>query len=146
MKVLTATAQTQGQRDNDFCWTVEGELVLLTPIECGRGSIDDRCGCRRSMAGLVSHRATTTIKVTELEQIDPDTYLALISDGLRDQGYVTKELMGSPDVNDWLHDLTDALTLIADRFAVGTVLERRGNWFSARQSSGNQTSGRHQSL
>jgi hypothetical protein len=36
MKVLTATSDTQGWRDNDFCWTVEGELVLLAPIECGR--------------------------------------------------------------------------------------------------------------
>ena len=29
MKVLTATGQTQGWRDNDFCWAVEGELVLF---------------------------------------------------------------------------------------------------------------------
>jgi hypothetical protein len=92
MKVLTASNQTQGWRDNDFSWTVEGELVVFPPIECGRGTIDDSCGCRRSMAGLVSHRATTTIKVAEREELDPDTYFMLISDGLRDQDYVTKEL------------------------------------------------------
>jgi hypothetical protein len=56
MNALTATKQTQGWRDNDFCWTLEGELVFFPPIECGRGSIDDGCGCRRSMAGLASQR------------------------------------------------------------------------------------------
>jgi hypothetical protein len=93
MNVLTATNQTQGWRGNDFCWTVEGELVVFPAIECGRGSIDDGCGCRRSMAGLASHRATTTIKMDPREGLDRDTYFMLISDGLGDQGYVTEELM-----------------------------------------------------
>jgi hypothetical protein len=34
------------------------------------------------MAGLVSHGATTTIKVVSRDELDPSTYLALISDGL----------------------------------------------------------------
>jgi hypothetical protein len=34
MNVLTATSHTQGWRDNDFCWSVEGELVFMPPIEC----------------------------------------------------------------------------------------------------------------
>lgn len=51
-----------------------------------QGSIDDRCGCRRSMAGTVSHRATTTIQVAHREQLDPDTYYMLIADAFRDQG------------------------------------------------------------
>ena len=33
MKVVTATSQTQGWRDNDFCWTVEGELLFFAPLE-----------------------------------------------------------------------------------------------------------------
>ena len=33
MKVVTATSQTQGWRDNDFCWTVEGELLFFAPFE-----------------------------------------------------------------------------------------------------------------
>jgi len=134
MKVLTATDQTQGRRGNDFCWTVEGELVLFPPIECDRGSIDDGCGCRRSMAGLVSRRATTTIKVASREEIDPNTYFALISDGLRDQGYVTEELMTNPEVNEWLRDVTDELMSIANAFAATTVLERRGDSINVRQS------------
>ncbi len=137
MNVLTATNQTQGWRDNDFCWTVEGELVVFPPIECGCGSVDDRCGCRRSMAGLVSHRATTTVKVADMEGLDRDTYFMLISDGLRDQGYVTNELMGNPEVNEWLSDVTDELMYIADAFPVTTVLERRGDLVSVRRSCGN---------
>lgn len=134
MKVLTATNQTQGWRANDFCWTVEGELVMFTPLECERGSIDDGCGCRRSMAGLVSHRATTTIKVIDREELDPDTYFMLISDGLRAQGYVPKELVGNPNVNEWLRDVTDELMSIADAFEVTTVLERRGDLVNERPS------------
>ena len=86
MKVLAATRQTQGWRDNDFCSTVEGELVFFAPFECSRGFVDDDCGCRRSMAGLVRHRATTTIKVIEREDLDPETYFVLIADGLESQG------------------------------------------------------------
>ncbi len=134
MKVLTATNQTQGWRDSDFCWTVEGELVLLPPLECERASIDDDCGCRRSMAGLVSHRATTTIKVADREELDPDTYFIVISDGLEGQGYVTKKLMEDPDVNEWLGDVTNELMGIAEPFAVGTILERRGDLVTVRRS------------
>jgi hypothetical protein len=136
MKVLTATSETQGWRDNDFCWTVENELVLFVPIECGRGSIDDRCGCRRSMGGLMSHLATTTVKVADIESLDPETYFRLIAESLNDQGYVSNELMEVPDVSDWLHDLTDELMLIAEVFPVGTVLERRGDSLGVRQSLG----------
>ena len=134
MKVLTATNHTQGQRDNDFCWALEGELVLFPPIDCGRGSIDDRCGCRRSMAGLASHRATTTIQVEDRPELDPDTYFMLISDSLRDQGYVTEELMEDPEVDEWLRDITDELMHIADAFPAATVLERRGDLVSVRRT------------
>ena len=133
MKALTATNQTQGWRDNDSVWTVEGELVFFPPIECGRGSIDDGCGCRRSMAGLVSHRATTTIKVGDREELDPDTYFMLISEGVRDQGYVTEEPMRNRNVGEWLHDLADELMYLAGRLPTGTVLERRGDFMNVRQ-------------
>ncbi len=58
----------------------------------------------------------------------------LISDGLRDQGYVSNELMRNPDVNEWLSDVTDELMYIADAFPVTTVLERRGDFVGVRQS------------
>jgi hypothetical protein len=85
------------------------------------------------MAGVVSHRATTTIKVVDMEGLAPDTYFMLISDGLRDQGYVTKEIMRDPSVNEWLRDVTDELMHIADTFPLTTVLERRGDLINVRQ-------------
>ena len=127
MKVLTATGQTQGWRDNDFRWTLEGELVFFAPFECSRGTTDDECGCRRSMAGLVSQRATTTVKVAERVDLDPDIYFTLIADGLQSQGYVTEDLMEKPNVSDWVRDLTDELIYLAGRCPVGMVLERRGD-------------------
>jgi hypothetical protein len=126
MKVFTATSETQGLRDNDFSWTVEGELVFFAPIECGRGYVDDDCGCRRSLAGMVSERATTTVKVLEREDLDPESYFVLVADALERQGYVTEELMTNPNVSDWVHDLTDELIWLAAGWPVGTVLERRG--------------------
>ncbi len=132
MKVLTATHETQGRRDNDFCSAVEGEMVLFPPIECGHGSIDDHCGCHRSMAGVASHRATTTIKVADRE-LDPDTYSTMILEGLRDQGYVTDELMADPKVSEWLRDLAEELMHLADAFPVASVIERRGEVVSVRR-------------
>jgi hypothetical protein len=139
MKVLTATNQTQGRRENDFCWTVEGELVFFPPIECDRGSVDDDCGCRRSMAGLVSHQATTTMKVVDREELDRDTYMTLITDGLMAQGYVTKKLLRSRDVDEWVRDLVNDLVTTAGAFEAGTVLERRGPFVFMRQSLNNQS-------
>jgi hypothetical protein len=136
MKVLTATNQTQGWRENDFCCALEGELVLFPPIECGWGSVDDHCGCRRSMAGLASHLSTTTIRVADRKDIDPDTYRSLISDGLAALGYVTEELRRNPEVIAWMRDTADELMCMARAFPADTVLERRGDWVSVRQSAG----------
>ena len=34
MRVLVATSHTQGERPDDYCWTIEGELVRLPLLEC----------------------------------------------------------------------------------------------------------------
>jgi hypothetical protein len=137
MKVLTATTETQGWRSDDFCWTVEGEMVIFPPIECDCHVFDDHCGCRRAMAGLVSQRATTTIKVADREELDTESYYALIVDGLRDQGYVTGELLNDPEVTKWVQGLMDDLMRVADAYPVETILERRGDVISARRGCDN---------
>jgi hypothetical protein len=98
IQVLTATRETQGRRDDDFCWTVEGELVLFTPMEYGHGDVNDRCGCLRSMAGVVSYCATTTVKVVERNDLDLHTYRGLIGDALADMGYVPESVQEEPEV------------------------------------------------
>jgi hypothetical protein len=32
MKVLVATNETQGMFEDDYCWTVEGELVYIQTV------------------------------------------------------------------------------------------------------------------
>lgn len=86
------------------------------------------------MAGTVSNRATTTIKVAHRDEFDPDTYFMLIADALRDQGYVPRELMMIRDVKEWMRDMTGELVHLAGGFEVGTVVERRGDLLNVRRS------------
>lgn len=132
MNAFTATNKTQGVRENDFCWTVEGELVVFPPIECDCGTIDDGCGCKRAMAGLASHRATTTVEVTDRQDLTCKEYGTLIIDGLKSQGYLDDELLKDPEVQEWAELTVDELVHLAGRFAPGTVLERRGNHLQVR--------------
>ncbi|MDQ3962516.1 MAG: hypothetical protein M3277_01140 [Actinomycetota bacterium] len=140
MKILVATNDTQGQRDHDFCHAVEGELVVFPPIECDGEPIDGECGCHRAMAGLASHKATTTVKVSDQQDLTYDVYRGLITDGLKHQGYVTEELMKKPDVQEWLHDLVADLLGSAAIFKSGTVLERRGDYLFVRREPSRETS------
>lgn len=131
MKILSATTETQGWRANDFCHAVEGELVLFVP-SCDGESIDGDCGCRRAMAGSVSHRATTTIKVIDRNDLNPNKYFTLIADSLESQGYINERMLTDPEVNEWVQDLTDDLIRLANFYPVGTVLERRGDVMRSR--------------
>ena len=67
MHVLTATSRTQGQRANDYTFTIEGELVRVDEA-CGsdQRDPDGGCGCGRGFAGMSSCRATTTALVRDL--------------------------------------------------------------------------------
>lgn len=126
MKALTATRETQGWRDNDYCWAVEGELVFFVPFECDRGSVDDECGCRRGMAGMSSHQATSTMKVIDRDDLDRERYLELIVGGLQAQGYLNDRLLANPEVNEWVDGLTNELIHLAAAAPIGAVMERRG--------------------
>jgi len=101
---------TQGQRDNDFCWAEEDELVRF-PFECDRERVDGQCGCRRSMAGLLSQKATTTFKVVELPI------------GKEALQFITR----LPDAE------LDQLLAAAAEFEVGDICERRGGTIQQRR-------------
>ena len=68
MKVLVATDAGQGEAPDDYCWTLEGELVTPLVAECAR---PQRCGCGRGFPGFGSARATTTAMVVDLPHIGP---------------------------------------------------------------------------
>src|SRR5690348_12801697 len=73
MKILTATAASQGMRSNDFDFTIEGELAGIGLI-CATDQLDPDggCGCGRAFFGLSSHRATTTARIRDLPMTRDD--------------------------------------------------------------------------
>ena len=123
MKVFAATAATQGQRETDFTWTVDGELVMVS-FECDADlrdpdGIDGGCGCRRSMTGLTSQKATTTFTVIDLD-VDRDGFASLVESTLRDAGWSDAVIDAAPEI-------AGELVEYASGFDVGDVLERRGD-------------------
>lgn len=121
MKVLVATKETQGTRKNDFSFTNEGELVKLG-FECDGEETDGNCGCRRSMVGFNTLKATTTFKVIEKE-ITRDEFLKLFEESEKRAGWgFTKE-----DI-EW----GDDLLRIAQQFTPNCILEKRGDKIQVR--------------
>ncbi|HVT78468.1 MAG TPA: hypothetical protein VHD87_15630 [Acidimicrobiales bacterium] len=129
MKMLVATSNGQGGRANDFCFTVEHELVHR-PFECGGVTayteeiIDDHCGCHRAWGGLASSKATTTCEVADLP-LGREDLIAALHDYYERGWNLT---MSAAE----LGDEADTLLEIADTFDVGTVIERRGDRLVAR--------------
>ncbi len=115
MKVLVATHESQGQRDNDFCYCIEGELVTVGLVcAADERDPDGGCGCGRAFAGLNSHKATTTAKVKEVELSEED-YVEALRSSLEQQGWPTEDV---PELAAWLVQLVDT-------WPIGAVVERR---------------------
>jgi hypothetical protein len=115
MKVIVATARTQGVRANDYFWCVEGELLWFGQMCAqGRKDPDGRCGCGRGFAGLSSHRATTTAAVRDLD-ITWDEFVLALRSSLEEQGWDA----------DWAEHDAKVLAEIASSYPDGVVLERR---------------------
>lgn len=127
MKLLTATSRTQGQRDNDFNWCVDGELVIVAGTICERDreDPDGGCGCGRSFAGLNSSKATTTALVKDIDFSHEDAAEAIRS-ALEQSGWL--HYLDEADIDVVVED---ALELAAE-FEVGDVLERRLDDISVR--------------
>ncbi|MGH3585822.1 MAG: DUF7715 family protein [Pseudonocardia sp.] len=117
MKIMVATARTQGARPGDYHFCIEGELVRLTEV-CARDQADPDggCGCGRAFGGLGSHRATTTVRVADLPLTMADYALALQSSE-QAQGW-------NPCAECALAEAVD-LADLALSWPVDTVLERR---------------------
>lgn len=128
MRVLTATKETQMQRSNDFFFAEEGELVILGS-ECDDEKVDGKCGCRRAMVGVRSHKSTTTMIVSE-SNLDEEALKDIVRRSLTENGW----LKGCPEkeANEMVDALCDMNRKVAETFPVGTVIERRGVMFGAR--------------
>ena len=119
MKVFVATKQTQGFRPSDFSFTSEKEVVRFGSV-CDRDEdIDGTCGCRRSMVGLATRKATTTFMVAEIEITDDD-YFRLVRNSYMSSGWPNHL------IEDFVKEDIVTLKELTDTFPTGMVLEKRG--------------------
>jgi len=125
MRLLTVTARTQGERADDFCFGVSGELVWI-PSPCAQSFLlpgATACECYRAFAGVRSGAPSSTALVTE-------------SDLSRRE--VVQAMRGGAAVNGWpptcAGHLADEMMAVAARWPTGTVLERSYFEFRARSA------------
>lgn len=128
MKVLLATMTTQGKRKNDFCNAAPGELVHFA-LECDGEAVDGKCGCRRSMSGVDSHKATTTMIVVDLP-ITKTQVADKVKKSLTEGGWMG--LMGPEEGEKFVQDEVKDLLEIAEFFEERTIVEKRGGKFRSR--------------
>ncbi len=130
MKLLVATARTQGRRPNDFCWAEEGEIVTFGS-ECGDEPVDGPCGCRRALRGVVTRKAATTFLVVQRPDLRLRDLARMVAAALVAGGwYPSLDRAHAAAVED-----AQRLAEVALGHAEGTILERRGGTFSARAAT-----------
>ncbi len=129
MRLLVATRRGQGARPGDFSSCEAGELVM-PPVHACDEPVDGPCGCRRSLVGFRTHRATTTIEVADVP-LAMDDLCAMVRESLSEAGWLG--CVDDAEVADrWVSDIAWELVQAGARFAVGTVLERRGRTLQVR--------------
>jgi len=126
--VFVATNETQGARENDFCFATVGELVHFA-LECDGETIDGPCGCHRAVAGIDSLMATTTFTVAARAMSVSD-----LADAL-ERSYQASGWGSLLSRDGFIAEARELLELAAG-FPVGTVLEKRGNAIRSRSISG----------
>src|SRR6185312_8343581 len=92
MKLLVSTTLTQGFRSDDFSFTNDGELLLFNHMEthCGLDP-NHPCGCARTMCGIESLKATTTMIVRDVE-ISEEQFVTLIRESVSRSGFTPDQL------------------------------------------------------
>jgi hypothetical protein len=130
MLLLTATAETQGQKPGDFCDTIEGELVVIFADCHVHAHQDDllRCreGCPPRFFGLNSHEGTTTALVRDVA-VSPEDFLVALS------GYAERRGSGAPRATACV--LGTRMVNCAVVFLPGTVVGFTEGKLTARTSS-----------
>lgn len=126
MKLFVATSETQGQRKNDFNFCNEGE-ILSFPFECDGEKIDGPCGCRRSLAGLDSKKATTTMRVANI--LAGEFINKLVDHLIKGWSYPLEE------AEDRALNEIRMIQQMAAQFPEGAIVERRGNKFHERSTA-----------
>lgn len=125
MKLLTITNEKQGTRANDFCFGNEGEIAKFGSV-CDRATVDDKCGCKRAMVGLSTSKASTTVKVTDVDITKQHLVDALAF------SYVTNWQMPVLDAKQLAASEAANLIKYASIFEDSAVVEIRGNKLATR--------------
>jgi hypothetical protein len=129
MKVLHATASTQGQRNDDFDFCTEGELVVLPAMRCSGERADDPCGCARALAGAASQRGTTTAVVADVDMTHLHWQIAVAA------AYVAGGWFPSiEEVDHMLLNENELLRAAAAELPVGTVVDYRDGTLTVRKA------------
>jgi len=124
MKILVATSRTQGARESDFNFCIDGELLWIAePCATDAKRLPNSCGCGRAFAGLASHRATTTALVADLP-MNFDEYSRAISASLQEQGWPPH----------WAAGIARDQTELTKQWQVGDVVERDLDMFTPRSA------------
>lgn len=122
MRIVVATGLTQGAREDDYNFCVEGELIWIQePCDSGKRDPEDGCGCARGFAGAASHRATSTAYVADSDMTLADLVLAFET-SLDDGGWPVE----------WADGVAADNVRLAAQFPPGTVIDRCLDIFSAR--------------
>ena len=124
MKVLVATKLTQGQREDDFFWCEEGELIRLPLFDtmCQSEVDSGACGCGRSLPGIDTHKSTTTFMVADLPMSE-DEYRDCLHQSLHNAGWC--DIYTTRDIVDKIEADLRALKYVTEYFPIGAVLELR---------------------
>ncbi len=128
MKVLVATHHSQGSQPDDYCFTLEGELVTPLAVACR----NPKCECRRGFPGLASSRATTTALVVDLPHIDETALTTAISDSLERGGWF--QGLSSHGRRHMVADHVAAVHAVCARYPVGAIVVRADEHVYLRRS------------
>ena len=101
----------------------EGEPVRFA-LECDGETVDGHCGCRRSMAGMLTQKATTTMRVQRLP-ITREQFVDMLK--------ASHAKAGWPTVDDSLYHDADELLRLAAAFPTDAIVERRGTNMQSRR-------------
>jgi hypothetical protein len=124
MRLLTATRERQGEEEGDFCFAVEGELVLLGFVcATDQADPDGGCGCGRAFSGMSSLRATTTALVRDLDLSIDDVRLAV--EGYYVAAGLGPEVIGREAFAEVASTTVEELVDIAPSLPAGAVVGRR---------------------
>lgn len=124
MKLLTATRERQGERAGDFCFAIEGELVLLGFVcATDEADPDGGCGCGRAFSGMSSMRATTTALVRDLDVSLDDVRMAV--EGYYVSAGTGPDVIGGAEFAELVDESVEDAVHFARFWPEGTVVGRR---------------------